>query len=127
MLTAQGDLWKIIFIDFEGSSTGIAVFEKEWLGSLTSSTNDNQFVEAFEIFPNPIVAEANIAFSVRKKSEMQLRLFNALGQVFWQQSITAQQGLNGLVLPNLNLPKGNYFLSLESADGGVITKQISFR
>ncbi len=127
VLTEQGDLWKIIFIDFEGSSTGVAVFEKEYLGTLTSSTDETSFIEGFEIFPNPVLAEANIAFSVREKSQVNLRLFNALGQVFWQQSMTAQQGLNGLVLPDLYLPKGNYFLSLESAEGKVQAKKLTIQ
>lgn len=127
VLTPQGDLWKIIFIDFEGSSTGVAVFEKEFLGTLTSSTDEASFVEGFEIFPNPVLAEANIAFSVKEKSQVQLRLFNALGQVFWQQNMAAQQGLNGLVMPDLYLPKGNYFLSLDAPFGEMITKQITIQ
>ena len=127
VLTEQGDLWKIIFIDFEGSSTGVAVFEKEYLGSFTSSTDETSFIEGFEVFPNPVLAEANIAFSVKEKSQVNLRLFNVLGQVFWQQSMTTQQGLNALVLPDLHLPKGNYFLSLDTPSDEMTTKQITIQ
>ena len=50
--TAEGELYKIVFFDFEGSSTGVTTLEKTALGATTTNQLDNT-VSTLELFPNP--------------------------------------------------------------------------
>lgn len=47
----NGDIYKIIFLDFEGSSTGTTVLEQSYEGN--SATRDFSVTQATRIYPNP--------------------------------------------------------------------------
>jgi hypothetical protein len=49
--TSAGDLYKVVFYDFEGSSTGVTTLEKTFLGTTNTSIANN--IDALDIFPNP--------------------------------------------------------------------------
>jgi len=52
VLTSNYDLYKIVFLDFEGSSTGIATLEKTFITQLSATETFDQ-VNQFVVFPNP--------------------------------------------------------------------------
>ncbi|GAB4245524.1 MAG: hypothetical protein Kow0027_06000 [Saprospiraceae bacterium] len=112
--TADGHLWKIRFIDFEGSSTGTATFEKTDLGLLNSVGDEHSPLDAFGVFPNPARSEAKLVFSVKNSvaGPTQVWLTDQFGRVVFQQKIQVATGLNSLDIPVTNLPEGVYFLGL---------------
>lgn len=114
--TADEQLYKIEFIDFQGSSSGIATFQKTYLGVWNSlQKTPQQLVSQLGAFPNPATTELNVTFSLPQAlEEVQLSLHNALGQAVYQQNISTQAGLNGRVIPVDQLPKGTYFLTLQA-------------
>lgn len=118
--TADNQLYKLVFIDFEGSGTGTATFEQYDLGMLSSSDSPFTPTVSWSIYPNPVM-ERELTLSVQVDSAIanaQLGLFNTLGQKVWQKPITVQKGLNAwnLALPT-TLPSGSYWLTLQMADG----------
>lgn len=121
--TADSNLYKIQFIDFRGSSSGVATFQKTHLGAWTSlNKTPNSSVTHLGAFPNPATTQVNITYSLNQALEGgQLSLCNTLGQVVYEQSVETKTGLNGLVLSVDDLPRGSYFLTLEAKEELITT------
>lgn len=123
---SDNTVWHINFIDFEGSSTGTTVFQKNNLGTLTSVAN-NEFVEAFSVFPNPVIDEATIALTLKQGGPIQMQLTNMLGQRIWASgNLNASEGFQVFTLPELGLASGHYVLSLIK-DGQIVSRKITQR
>lgn len=123
--TAGDTIWKIVFIDFQGASTGNTTFEKTFIGALTSVGDIESAFSTFNVFPNPVVDEATIAFTLKKSNNLNLTLTNVGGQQVWNRTAKANEGFNVITLPNLNLTTGTYFLNLITDSGEVVSKKIS--
>ncbi|MEO0898045.1 MAG: HmuY family protein [Bacteroidota bacterium] len=120
--TATDSLWKLSFVDFEGSSTGITTIEKEYLTVLTSVDN-SQFVNSYKVYPNPASNQINVAFETERGGQQaQLRIINQMGQIVSQTSMNIKTGLNVKQLP-INLPTGMYHVAIQMEDE-VITQSI---
>ncbi|MEN0005293.1 MAG: T9SS type A sorting domain-containing protein [Bacteroidota bacterium] len=121
---ADNTVWHILFVDFEGSSTGTSVFQKFNLGMLTS-VSDSDFVEEFSVFPNPVINEATVAVTLKEGGPIHLQLTNMLGQQVWTSGkIDTNGGFQVFTLPELNLAAGQYVLSLVK-DGEVVSRKIT--
>ncbi len=121
--TAQGDVWKVVFKFFSGSSSGLIDFEKTLVGSVTAVEEQNN-VRDFGVFPNPVATEANVAFTLEKASEINIQITDMNGRQVWSRSnLNGNTGFNMLTIPVLDLPTGTYFLSLYTADN-VVTEKI---
>lgn len=121
----SGELYKLVFIDFEGSSTGTATMEKTQLDATTSrgAPPSGPFT-ALNVFPNPVDRELEIAYSLTTpQTDMQLQLFDAMGRLAWSGNLAGGAGLNArrIVLPDL--PAGPYVLRLH-AGGGQAARRI---
>ena len=124
MKTANNNVWKVQFLDFEGSATGTAVFEKTDLGSASATGDANSPLATFDVFPNPASMEANVVFSAKKAdNDASLLLSDLTGRVVFETKNPTNQGLNGYVLPVSSLPAGLYMVSLKF-DNQVFTKKI---
>ncbi len=122
--TANGNLWKIVFVDFEGSATGTATFEKTNLGPLNAVGDEDAPLATFDVFPNPASVEANIVFTAKSadaKAVLTLRDLN--GRAVFEQRTQVDQGLNGLTVPVSGLPTGAYFLTLD-VDNQLFAKKV---
>lgn len=120
--TAEGQIWKIVFIDFEGSSTGNTVFEKTDLGIV--NTVDHSLVEDFTVFPNPVRTQATVSLTLKHAASVQLSLFNAAGQRVWSAADSRPAGFQVLEVPVSNLSAGTYWLSIQSPAAAPITQPI---
>lgn len=122
--TANGELYKVVIIDFEGSTTGVATFEQTFLGTVTSTKEAQTAFESLNVFPNPTDGHIELAFELRDAQDaLQIRLFNTLGQQLWQTQTRAATGLNAQRLDFSELPAGQYFLSIE-AEGQRVTELV---
>ncbi len=120
--TAAGDLWKIVFIDFEGSGTGNAVFQKTALGTVSNVDRPSAFQD-FNVFPNPVVNEATVTYTVKTAGRVNISIGDVFGRKLWSASQTVAAGFNATTLPALDLPTGTYILTLE-ANGDVVSQRI---
>lgn len=113
--TANDQLYKLVFIDFEGSGTGVATFQKSALGMLTNTREENSVFEGINVYPNPIVRDLTLTFSLKKaQKRVQLNLFNTAGQRVWAITTDGVEGLNSLSFSLPQLPKGMYALNIRS-------------
>ena len=99
---ADNHLWKVLFIDFEGSSTGTSTIEKTDLGVISFVNDPNSNFDAFEVFPNPVVDNFTVSFTLKhSRSVLPVQIFDATGKIVWQSSMRGNEGLNVL---NINRP-----------------------
>lgn len=123
--TANNHIYKIVFVDFEGASTGTATFEVEDLG-VVSSTRENQHLAGFSVFPNLIKSGAMPTLSFQAKNAIpraDILVYDLSGQVVQRSTTSFNQGLNAMQLPQLNLPAGNYFIGVQ-VEQDIITRKL---
>jgi len=100
--------------------TNLVSHNVNFLGKIVSTTGINESVSDINInvYPNPTNGSVHIDFK-NTKSNVSIRLTNALGQVVLTKNYKSTNHINF----DLDTPKGLYFLQIES-DGEVITKKI---
>lgn len=122
--TTTDNVWKVQFIDFEGSSTGVARFEKTDLGLLSSIEEAITSQEQLILYPNPVVDQTQLVFETTSFSgDMQVTIQDVTGRTIEQRIIAVQTGLNTHTFNLGHLTAGNYFLTLHSPQGP-LTKKI---
>jgi hypothetical protein len=124
--TADAKMWKIQFVDFEGSSTGIATFIKTDLGTVSAIGDVDAPVETFEVYPNPARNVTHLVFSQKNtpKSEAIISIADALGRPVYQTTARTAEGLNSISVPLDNLSNGFYYLTL-TIDNQRFSKKVS--
>ncbi len=120
----NNDLWKLVFTGFGGSSTGNFIFEKTYLGQLTTGLSEagSNFSD-FGVFPNPASGECTLSFSLLEAREnVPLRMVNGLGQEVWRSDVVGHSGLNTLTLNTRNFPVGIYYVLIGEPGNAVAVK-----
>jgi len=113
-----GDVWKVVFTGFEGSSTGNFMFTKEKMIAL--SLEEGLAFSKLEIYPNPATDFVNIVFNQKEGGALQLNLYSLSGKLIQTKSLNeTQAGINQQNLNVSNLPTGMYVLSINSLHGKV--------
>lgn len=108
-----GDIYKLYFTGFDGSSTGNVRFNKEKVASGTTSIRDNQpSVDVHTIYPNPTKGSADLVFSSKKKEKLNLRVYSLLGKLVINSEIVANLGLNSVRLNLNDVENGVYLVQL---------------
>ncbi|MDY8138912.1 sulfatase-like hydrolase/transferase [Aquimarina sp. 2201CG5-10] len=74
----------------------------------------------FVMYPNPFEDQININIKGGTYQNAEIQIFNMLGQSVIRKSY---QNENEIKIPNLTLPKGQYFIKID-IDGQSITKQL---
>jgi len=121
---ADNELWKLQFVDFEGSTTGNIVIERTALGLATSVESPFPALRQFDLYPNPASKQVNLLVEWDDAApQSRLILHNALGQLILASPLDITPGLNARQVELGNLPAGLYQLSLE-INGQVVTKSL---
>lgn len=115
--TTSNELWKVEFIDFEGSATGVSTLERTFVTQLTSTEEADLPLESFTLYPNPVADQVTLAVeSEVGDPRAEVRIANSLGQVLFFRVIDIQPGWNvQTFFPDL--PSGTYYLSLQMDEG----------
>lgn len=109
---ANGEVWKLVFIDFEGSSTGNIVFQETNMGVV--NTVDHTLIEDLSVFPNPARETATLALTLKQAAPVQLNVFNATGQSVWSAVSEEPAGFQTVSIPVSHLPAGTYWLQAQT-------------
>ncbi|MFZ4544039.1 MAG: T9SS type A sorting domain-containing protein [Saprospiraceae bacterium] len=113
----NGDVWKLVFIDFEGSATGITTFEKTFIGKVTAS-NDNIGNEiSLKVFPTAVNKEINVAFDNKNSERFTISIFDMNGRNLQVNQIDVKEGFQVNTIDVGELSSGTYLISLQSAKG----------
>ena len=118
--TADNRIWKLHFIDFEGASTGVAVFEKTDLG-LFSSINEWQELEV-AVYPNPTSEYITVALQSAKLNEnVVVQIFDTAGKILKNFMMNQNQGFRVIECNVSDLLPGQYYLQI-SGQGNTYCK-----
>ena len=111
----DGDIWRMVFTGFGGSSTGKFYFEKENLSSVSSSniygsSNNNELA----LYPNPAHDLVNVIFNSNDVNN-RLNIYDISGRAI--NSIDMKEaGFNNVSIDLSNYPKGLYLVELVSGN-----------
>lgn len=111
----QGQLFKLVFVDFEGSATGIATFELAEV-EISSTQRTRELPNEVTTFPNPTQDYLNVRYTLPQAQQVSFMLFATNGQAIWSEQATEAAGeqLRTFQLPQL--PKGQYLLTIRAGD-----------
>ena len=114
--TKSGDTYQLVFIDFEGSSTGIITFMQTAVGS--TSTQDYITSHNLSLFPNPNngVFQLDLGDSFETGFNS-LEIYNNMGQRLFFSD--ASNVASPVFTVNYDLDAGNYILVLSGAAGNI--------
>ena len=82
--------------------------------------------ELFNIVPNPAKGNFNIVYQSATSQQVQVRVDNLVGQQFYAGTKSASPGKN-IWRINIDLPAGNYYVTLTDHYGRVINQQLIIR
>ena len=122
--TTDNHMWRLHFIDFEGSSTGTAVMEKTDLGLFSSST-DLVGVQT-GIFPNPVDDQLILSLDITEDSgsDINIDITNVNGQVMATRVVKNQQGLKVFEINTTDWNKGIYVVRISNSSKQFVSKKI---
>jgi hypothetical protein len=111
-------VYRLQFIDFEGSSTGISTFSLG--GEVTTATTVLPTgISRSRLFPNPASESTTLEVESRFSDEnLELEVIDPAGRTLIASSVRALNvGLNQINVPLHGLPAGHYFLRLSGSNG----------
>ena len=121
--TKQNQLYKLVWVDFGGASTGTATLERTYLGELSAAPDLPAGISGVLVYPNPAADQAYLSLSATQASTAVLGLFDAAGKKTWSGKAPVHAGLTVLELPLSSLPAGGYTLRVE-LPGGQFARQV---
>lgn len=85
------------------------------VNAVSVSEIDN--VRNLSVFPNPAQGVATVTFNAVKQGNVNVRVYNAQGQLLINQVSYVVSGQNNLQLPTGSLSTGNYFIHVHDVSG----------
>lgn len=127
----DGDIWKLRFKSFGGSSgptAGNTVFSKQNLtsGSVGIADVKGNIAASVIVFPNPASSVANLLFSAEGESTVAATITDLTGKTVASETINVSAGLNQHALNISNLQTGVYFIHLNGGSYSVTQKLIKY-
>lgn len=112
--TADSRVWKLHFIDFEGSTTGKAVFEKTNLGIISAVQDPAALGLSAMVYPNPVQDQLTVALETpgNMANEARLEVVDVQGRVVAQQNVTLTAGFQVFQMPATTWTPGLYWLRM---------------
>ncbi|MEO5647076.1 MAG: M1 family aminopeptidase [Chitinophagaceae bacterium] len=99
-----------------------------WLISANNSTEKvasiGPLVTGVNIYPNPFQSNISVLLSNVPASKAELKLFNALGQLVYQQSLQLINGTEYLEIKNPVLSSGTYWMKISDGKDFNFTKKL---
>ena len=111
---SSNKIWKIQFLDFEGSSTGVATLQKTYLGDVTNINEEEyQNFNSLGVYPNPAIDFTHITIETPSSEQnANYRIYSVDGSLMQNGEMAINPGLNVNRI-ELDLPAGNYQLSVQ--------------
>lgn len=81
---------------------------------------------ALHVFPNPAIDLMQIEFSLNQAEEIQLTIYNVLGEIVYSKKLNGDAGKNNFSIPVSALANGNYKLQLSNTGRNTTTTFVKF-
>lgn len=120
----KGDIWKMRFSAFGGSSNGNYIFSKENMLITGINNVSGKEVSKFTLFPNPSNGE-NVAllFSTEQQANVSISVVDVNGRVISSEDVHVEGGLSKHTVTTNNLSSGVYFVKV-NAGGNSSTQKL---
>jgi len=116
----QQNIWRLVFTNFDGMSTGNIEFNTELLSA--TNTNNYQYNNSLELYPNPASPDNNIILIYDIKSNNGvINIYDITGKKLYTTNLTS--GFDTHTINNHKLKKGIYIISLV-VNGEKINKRL---
>ena len=123
----NGEIWKMIFTGFSGSSTGSYIFSKERLSFPSSVPNVSVSGISLAVYPNPAHETVNLIYNITASVEATgLRICDMTGKVVLTDQLTGEKGLHQYLFSAHSLQSGMYLVTL-STTHGIAQQQLIIR
>ncbi|MBL7930278.1 MAG: T9SS type A sorting domain-containing protein [Bacteroidia bacterium] len=122
-----GDIWKLTFLSFGGSTNGDFVFSKEKLAVSTVGISDKEAEKAFKVsvYPNPAnEAGTQLIFSAQNSFSAMVSVLDVNSRVVFSDKIDLSPGLNTRELNTNGLTAGLYYIQITAGTYSSIQKLI---
>lgn len=121
----SGNIWKIIFTGFGGSTDGKFKFTKELVSGVGLNENIHNEISELTVYPNPSNGNSlTILYELNQPaSNVELSIVDAIGQEVFSTKTENGIGFYQLELNGMNLKPGAHFISL-SIDGQIIQQKL---
>lgn len=119
----KGDIWKMRFTGFGGSSNGNYIFSKEQMTITGINDAEGNLISRFTVYPNPSNAGfVNLLFSSELQSDVTISLSDLNGRTLSSEKATIDGGLNSYRLSTEGLSSGVYFVKVIAGSTASIQK-----
>ncbi len=120
-----GDIWKLRFIKFSGSSSGNFIFSKEKL-SAVGLQDLKGTISQVSLYPNPSTGNTStLLFATETEfSNVSISIIDMAGRVVSTENISVKTGLNQYQLNTDLLNNGVYFIQLNAGTNTITQKLI---
>jgi hypothetical protein len=120
-----GNIWKVQFTGFGGSTTGNFVFTKEKLVATTVGVSQStSSISKVTVYPNPSNGSAtHLIFSNKKGQLVTVSILDMNGRIISAEQILVPVGITSQVIATQNLESGIYFIRLET-EGNFTTQKL---
>lgn len=120
--------WKVWPFNESRTGAGWAPHQQFRTG-VASAVTSIPYVEHLDVFPNPVHREQPLTIRIAslQSFDAQISLYSITGAEVWHRNQVRVEGGQEFVftVDMIRPESGLYFLSIRSADGGVITKKVS--
>nr|MBC8319275.1 T9SS type A sorting domain-containing protein [Bacteroidota bacterium] len=115
IMNDAGDVYKLVFTLWEGSSTGVFAFNKELI-SLSFIGNDTKKQHFVSIYPNPASEFVNININNEILFDGKIIMTDLSGRIVYNSTISNSVGNTSVAININDFTKGIYFITLQSND-----------
>lgn len=119
--TQFGEIWKLIFTNYGGSSTGDMTFTKELV-----STLGVDHVEKAEVvvYPNPATDKVSFILNNMADNNADITIMSVTGQIVYENTLLGNQNFEVKNIDISDLNAGVYFVKVKSGDQHLTKKMI---
>ena len=108
----QQNIWRLVFTEFDGTSTGNIQFNTELLSATLINDLDNR--KLMSIYPNPALQNENITLVYNMQNENSvITIYDISGRIVYTSGLD-NKGLKTHTIASHNLETGTYIISLNS-------------
>lgn len=113
--TRLGDLYKMVFIDFEGSTTGTATAEVNKI--VTIAVNDISKAVQFNVYPTVVNNDFQLIFDNKNNEQYEVVITDMMGRQVQRTSLDINSGLQAYNIEVADFTQGTYVVTLASKKG----------
>jgi len=117
----NGDIWPVSGVGtFEATFGGD--FNPEPMACSFAGVEEAETLTALSVYPNPANAMANVSFAAEANSEVNITVYNMLGEVMNTSIVQANAGQNNVELDLANYETGNYIIQIQLGEAIITSK-----